>query len=222
MDTVEVLVVDDEGLVRSGIERLLRGVEGVEVVGSAASGEEAIVRAGALKPDVILMDVRMPGMGGVEATRRIVADGNGAVCALTSLPGPDSAASMLAAGAVSYLLKSASTATIIDVVRATARGDGVVSTPAVAGAVHPARQLREPSGEGISASEMEVLRLLAKGYDNARICQELYLSSSAVKNRLTRIARRLGVDSRLQIVIRATELGLVTPHLDEGHSEAPV
>lgn len=218
MDMVEVLVVDDEGLVRSGIERLLRDIEGVEVVGSAASGEEAIIRAEALKPDVILMDVRMPGMGGVEATRRIVAGGNGSVCALTSLPGPDSAASMLAAGAISYLLKSASTATIVDVVRATARGDGVVSTPAVAGAVRPVQQLREPSGEGISESEMEVLRLLAKGYDNARICQELYLSSSAVKNRLTRIARRLGVDSRLQIVIRATELGLVTPHLGEGDS----
>lgn len=213
VDTVKVLVVDDEALVRTGIERLLRGIEGIEVVGVASSGEEAVARARTLRPDVVLMDVRMPGIGGVEATRQIAEQRTAAVCALTSLPGPDSAASMLGAGAISYLLKSASTATIVDVVRATARGDGVVSTPAVAGSVHSPVSLRDPSGEGISESEMEVLELLAKGYDNARICQELYLSPSAVKNRLTRISRRLGVDSRLQIVIRATELGLVQPHL---------
>lgn len=214
-EVVRVLVVDDEALVRGGIERLLSSIESIEVIGVVASGEEAVAQAQVLQPDVVLMDVRMPGIGGVEATKRIVGGKYSKVCALTSLPGPDSAASMLTAGASSYLLKSAATDTIVDVIRATARGDGVVSTSAVAGSVRPPVVVTDAAVEGISDSEMEVLRLLAKGYDNASICHELYLSPSAVKNRLTRIARRLGVDSRLQIVIRAAELGLVSPHLDE-------
>jgi DNA-binding NarL/FixJ family response regulator len=195
-----VMIVDDHGLVRAGLAELLGADDEIEVVATAASGEEAVELATGAAPDVILMDLSMPGMGGAEATRKLLATGTGAsIVVLTSLSARERILDALDAGAIGYLLKDAEPDELIRGVRAAARGESPLS-PKAAQQVLAARNEQRPAVE-LSAREREVLALVGEGLPNKLIARRLEISEKTVKAHLTQVFAQLGVSDRTQAAL---------------------
>lgn len=214
---IRVLVVDDQELMRVGFRMVLDASDGIEVTGEAGNGEEAVRLAEELAPDVVLMDVRMPVLDGVEATRRIVAAAGSRVLVMTTFDLDEYVYSALQAGASGFLLKDTPPDDLISALRSVAGGDAVVS-PAVTrrlldrfvgtGAVAP----RDESAlEALTEREREVLVHVAKGLSNTEIAGELFLSEATVKTHVGRILTKLDLRDRVQAVVLAYETGLARP-----------
>lgn len=213
-DDVRVMVVDDHDLFRTGLRRLLDEQEGLQVVGEARRGDEAVRKAGELRPDVVVMDVNMPGMSGVEATRGVRAvSPQSAVLMLTVTADRDAVLDAVLAGASGYLIKDAALPEIVRGVRAAARGESLVA-PSVAGDLlarlrdHGAPETPPSSAAQLTPRELEVLRLIARGCENAEIGRKLHLSPSTVKHHVSSSLEKLGVENRVQAAVLAVRLGL--------------
>ena len=203
---IRVLVADDHPIVRSGIVALLETAEDVDVVGEAATGEQAVELALELSPDVVLMDLRMPGIDGDEATARILAERPEVrVLILTTYESDDSILTAIAAGASGYLLKAAPQEEILAGVRAVARGEFALA-PRIATLL--VQRVKAPAPT-LSPRETEVLRLVAAGKSNPTIAATLFLSEATVKTHLIHVFEKLGVSDRTRAVTRAMELGLL-------------
>jgi len=206
---IRVLLCDDHAVVREGLARLLDRTEGIEVVGTAADGAEGIAQAVDLRPDVVLMDLAMPSVDGIAATRRIVAEAPDArVVVLTSFSDNTRIHDALDAGALGYLLKDAEASEVVRAIRAAARGESPLD-PRVARAVL-ARGTMPAALSGLTAREREVLVLLGTGLPNKAIARRLGISEATVKAHLTRVFRQIGVTDRTQAAIWAREHRLVT------------
>jgi DNA-binding NarL/FixJ family response regulator len=215
---VRVLVVDDQTLFREALTTLLRTREELDVVGAAADGAQALEQVAVLRPDVVLMDLRMPGLDGVAATQRLrVEHPEVRVLVLTTFDGDDEVFPALRAGAVGYLLKDATAPRLLEAVLAAARGESVLQ-PSVAAKVLarigelaelPGEQRRQPLVDPLTHRELEVLRALADGLSNREAADRLYLSEGTVKNHVTSVLAKLGVRDRTQAALRARELGLL-------------
>jgi DNA-binding NarL/FixJ family response regulator len=216
--SIRVLLCDDQALVRSGFRMILEARPDLEVVGEAEDGLQAVELAVRSEPDVILMDVRMPNIDGVEATRRIVAAGSGArVIVLTTYDLDEYVYDAIRAGASAFLLKDVRPAQLVEAIRIVAAGDALLA-PSVTRRLLDrfARSLpgREPAPAALSSlteREVEVLRLLASGLSNAELAEHLFVSEATVKSHISSILRKLGVRDRVQAVILAYEAGLVLP-----------
>ncbi|KQQ93464.1 LuxR family transcriptional regulator [Leifsonia sp. Leaf325] len=214
---IRVVVADDHPIVRAGIVGLLATADDIEVVGEAADGEEAERLTTELNPDLVLMDLRMPGVGGVEATARILAaggtDGATRVLVLTTYETDDDIIGAIEAGASGYLLKAAPQAEIIEGVRAVARGQTVLAPNIAAMLVQRVRS-GTPAPDAadtprLSARELQVLRLVAAGHSNPQIAAALFIGEATVKTHLLHVFEKLAVSDRTRAVTRAMELGLL-------------
>jgi len=204
---VRVLVADDHPVVRAGLAAMLSAEPGLDVVGEAASGDEAVLLAARHRPAVVLTDLRMPGSGGLAAIRRITADLPGVrVVVLTTYDSDADILPAVEAGAAGYLLKDTPRAALVDAIFAAARGETVLA-PAVAGRL--VTRLRGPQPESLSARETAVLAAAARGLTNAQIGRELFISEATVKTHLLRVYAKLGVPSRTAAVTKAIEAGLL-------------
>lgn len=217
MTTISVLVVDDQELVRRGLGMMLDSTEDLVVVGEASTGETAVHLVGRLGPDVVVMDVRMPDMDGIEATRRIVRDHpSSRVLILTTFDLDEYAFGGLRAGASGFMLKTAPRAELLAAIRAVAAGDAVVSPRAtralleVAGPRLPRSGTAAPPGfDGLTDREREIFFSVARGLSNPEIAEHLVLSESTVKTHVGRVLAKLDLRDRVQVVIAAYESGLV-------------
>ncbi|HVU76415.1 MAG TPA: response regulator transcription factor [Gaiellaceae bacterium] len=215
-----ILVADDQELVRTGFRVVLQSEPGLEVVGEAADGAEAVDLAAALRPDVVLMDVRMPVLDGIEATRRIRAavgeDARPRVLVMTTFDLDEHVYGALRAGASGFLLKDVRAAQLVEAVRTVAAGDALIS-PSVTKrlvAEFAARPLpaERPAGlDELTPRELEVLRLIARGLSNGEIAAHLVVGEATVKTHVTRILMKLDLRDRVQAVVLAYETGLVRP-----------
>ena len=218
--SIRVLIADDQALVRNGFRLILESRPDIDVVGEAADGREAVAVAIDAVPDVILMDVRMPELDGIEATRRIVAAGSPArVLVLTTFDLDEYVYAAIRAGASGFLLKDVRPRDLVDAIRLVADGNALLG-PTVTRRLLDRFARAAPAGLGgpgrfaaLTARELEILRLLAAGLSNAEIASRLYLGESTVKTHVSSILRKLGVRDRVQAVIVAFEGGLA-PHLD--------
>ncbi|MGW3558398.1 response regulator [Streptomyces sp. NPDC000963] len=223
---IRVLVVDDQFLIRAGLVGLLKAAPGTEVVGEAVDGEEAVALAGQLRPDVILMDVRMPGGNGIDATARILAeapDPAPRVLILTTFDLDEYVYGALRVGASGFLLKDSGPERLLAAVTAVAGGDHLfapsVTRRLVEAFAHRAAPAEEPVRAGapeldaLTGREREVLQLTGKGLSNRQIAGELHISEATVKTHLNRAMGKLGLASRAQAVVVAYESGLVVPGL---------
>jgi DNA-binding NarL/FixJ family response regulator len=209
---IRVLIADDHPLFRDGMHGLLDSVAETEVVGEAATGEEAVALAGTLSPDVILMDINMPGKNGIEATREILgADPNLGVLVVTMLEDDDSVFAAMRAGASGYVLKGAEQAEMLRAIRAVANGE-VIFGPGVArrvmGLFSEPRPAAPQAFPELSDREREILELVARGRSNAQIAEDLFLSLKTVQNHVSNIFRKLQVADRTQAALRAREAGM--------------
>jgi len=208
---IRVLVADDHPVVRAGLTGMLAAEPDLQVVGEAASGPEAVALAADLRPDVVLMDLRMPGGDGVSATARIRADlPEVRVMVLTTYDTDADILRAVEAGAAGYLLKDLPRADLAAAIRAAARGETVLA-PAVAGRLLTRLRDGAAPAEGLSARERTVLGLAARGLTNAEIGRELYISEATVKTHLTRACAKLGVSGRTAAVARALQTGALAP-----------
>ncbi|MEA2148178.1 MAG: hypothetical protein QOD69_8 [Solirubrobacteraceae bacterium] len=204
---ISVLIADDHGVIRDGLGRLIDALEDIELAGTASDGAEAVERSRELAPDVVLMDLDMPRMDGIEATRLITEERPGtAVLVLTSFSDRARILGALSAGACGYLLKDASSEEVADGIRAASRGESPLD-PRAARTIITARAEPDPIGS-ISAREREVLALLVEGLPNKLIARRLEISEKTVKSHLTRIFRELGVTDRTQAALWAERHGL--------------
>ncbi|CCH80019.1 two-component response regulator (YvqE) responding to cell wall stress [Nostocoides japonicum T1-X7] len=205
--TTRILVVDDHPVVRDGVAATLAAVDAFEVVGQAADGLEALRLVAALDPDVVVMDLRMPGGGGVDAIREMKRRGlRAAVLVLTTFDTDSATVAAIEAGAIGYLLKDASSEQLVSGIRAAAAGETVLS-PAVA--TRLASHVRAPHSTALSAREREVLALVARGTTNRAIAEHLFVSEATVKTHLIHVYDKLGVSDRAQAVARGYELGIL-------------
>jgi DNA-binding NarL/FixJ family response regulator len=204
---IRVMLVDDHPVVREGLRGMLEAEADLTVVGEAGSGEEAVAQARVLETDVILMDLRMRDLDGVGATERILADNpRTTVVVLTTYETDADILRAVEAGASGYLLKDASRADLANAIRAAARGETVLA-PSVAGRL--VNQVRRPVTQSLSAREVEVLRLVAKGLTNADIGRSLHISEATVKTHLLRTFGKLDVSDRTAAVTTAMAMGLL-------------
>jgi DNA-binding NarL/FixJ family response regulator len=209
--TIRVVVADDQGMVRSGFSVLLNAQPDIEVVAEAVNGEEAMARAAELHPDVILMDVRMPVLDGLQATRVITAMADAPkVLVLTTFDLDDYVYEALRAGASGFLLKDASARELADAVRLVAAGDALLSPGVTRRLIAPRSPGREQL-DGLTERESEVLALVACGMSNAEIAGYLVVAEQTVKTHVSRILMKLGLRDRTQAVVLAYETGLVHP-----------
>jgi DNA-binding NarL/FixJ family response regulator len=200
------MLVDDHPVVREGLRGMLDAEPDLTVIGEAGSGEEAVALALAKRPDVILMDLRMPGLDGAGATEKIMSSDIGSrVIVLTTYETDADILRAVEAGATGYLLKDASRAELAGAIRAATRGETVLA-PSVAGRL--VRRMRQPAQQGLSAREIEVLRLVGKGMTNADVGAALHISEATVKTHLLRVFNKLGVSDRTAAVTTAMELGM--------------
>jgi DNA-binding NarL/FixJ family response regulator len=215
---IRVLLVDDQALFREGLETLLSIHRDIQVVGQASNGQEAVEVAAQLHPDVVLMDVRMPILNGVRATRRLKkSQPQCRVIVLTTFDDDEYVFDALRAGAVGYLLKDVASARLVEAIRAAARGESILE-PSVAAKVIaeftrvssmvPSAQM-EQLVEPLSERELEILGLIARGASNREIADQLFIAEGTVKNHVTHILGKLGVRDRTQAALKARELGLL-------------
>jgi DNA-binding NarL/FixJ family response regulator len=226
--SASVLLVDDQELMRMAFRMVIESQPDLSVAGEAANGLEAVARVESLHPDVVLMDVRMPGLDGVEATRRIVASGSDSrIIILTTFDLDEYVYAALRAGASGFLLKDAQPADLLSAIRAVASGDAVIAPTITRRLLNAyAHRLTAPRGEDqedridpnqrerfeqLTAREREVLLLVARSLSNAEIAERLVLSEATVKSHVGRILAKLDLRDRVQIVVFAYESGLVTP-----------
>ncbi|RSM76020.1 DNA-binding response regulator [Kibdelosporangium aridum] len=204
---IKVLLVDDHPVVREGLRGMLDAEPDLTVVGEAGSGEEAVALAAAHQPDVILMDLRMPGLDGAGATEKIMSSNSGSrVIVLTTYETDADILRAVEAGATGYLLKDASRAELAGAIRAATRGETVLA-PSVAGRLM--RRMRQPVQQSLTAREIQVLQLVAKGQTNAEIGASLHISETTVKTHLLRVFNKLGVSDRTAAVTTAMEQGML-------------
>jgi DNA-binding NarL/FixJ family response regulator len=216
---IRVLIVDDQALVRGGFRSILDGQDDIEVVAEAADGAEAIDQAFTFLPDVVLMDIRMPRLDGIEATRRLLGDGRcGArVLILTTFDEDEYVYQALRAGASGFLLKSAPPRELAGAVRTVAAGEALLAPEITRRMIEdymrrPRAGTVLPAGlDTLTPRELEVLTLISRGLANAEIAGELFLSEPTVKTHVTRILAKLGLRDRVQAVVFAYESGLVQP-----------
>jgi len=213
-----VLIVDDQALVRTGFRLILETEADISAVGEAADGAQAVEAASALKPDVVLMDIRMPNLDGIEATRRITGAAQGArVLILTTFDLDEYVYEALCAGVSGFLLKDAPPEELVHAVRVVAVGDALLA-PSVTRRVieeytkRPAKIATSPAAlETLTGRELEVLRAMARGLSNAEIANELFLADTTVKTHVGRVLMKLGLRDRVQAVVFAYEAGVVAP-----------
>ena len=216
--SIRILLVDDQALFREGLRTLLSLHADIDVVGEAGNGQEALAAAETLRPDVVLMDLRMPVLDGVAATRRLRESGHPArVIVLTTFDDDDTVFDGLRAGAVGYLLKDVSSDKLVEAIRAAARGESFLQ-PSIAAKVlaefnrletRPALPAAPVLLEPLSERELEILARVAAGDSNKEIATALYITEGTVKNHVTNILGKLGVRDRTQAALRARELGLI-------------
>ena len=213
MDKIRILIVDDHTLFRQGIRQMLRMEDDIEVVGEAATGREALDRARALMPDVILMDVKMPDMDGVEATRRVKSvSPRTQVVILTSFHQDEYVFPALQAGAISYLLKDVRATELLEAIRRAARGEATLHPRIAARVIKTFRSLapdEETPFTALTERELEVLKLIAKGYANDKIAEQLVISVGTVKGHVSNILSKLHLVDRTQAAAYAWQEGIV-------------
>jgi DNA-binding NarL/FixJ family response regulator len=202
---IRLLIADDHPVVRDGLSGIFGGAEDFEVVGLASDGEEAVELATRLKPDVVLMDLRMPRMDGVTAIRRLAPSQR--ILVLTTFDADTDVLPAIEAGATGYLLKDAPRSELYRAVRAAARGEAVLSPPVATRVLRAARS-EEPS---LSAREIEILELVARGTTNREAAERLFISEATVKTHLIHIYAKLGVPDRASAVAAAYDRGLLKP-----------
>ena len=207
---ITVLVVDDHPVVRSGLVSLLAVEPDLSVVGEAADGAEALACVATLAPDVVLMDLRMPGMDGADATARIVSDHPGTrVLVLTTFDTDDDILRAVEAGASGYLLKDTRRDELVDAIRAAARGETVLAPPVAARLMGRMRAGSSGSPEQLTPREVEVLAAVGRGLSNGEIGRELFIGEATVKTHLLRVFQKLAVDDRTRAVTVAIERGIL-------------
>ena len=210
---IRVVVADDQAIVRDGFAALLATQDDIEVVGTASQGEEAVRVCGEQRPDVVLMDVRMPVMDGIEATRQIA--GAARVIILTTFDLDDYVYEALAAGASGFLLKDAGAERLFDAVRVVAAGEALLAPTVTRRLISEFARLRPrpaPAAlDELTPREVDVLRLVAEGLSNREIADRLVVSDETVKTHVSRVLSKLGLRDRTQAVIAAYESGLVEP-----------
>ncbi|WP_242886783.1 response regulator [Actinomadura litoris] len=218
--TVRVVIVDDQGMVRTGFGVLLNAQPDIEVVGEAVNGAEGLARVAELRPDVVLMDVRMPVMDGLEATRRLLADAAEdapKILMLTTFDLDDYVYEALRAGASGFLLKDASASELAEAVRVVAAGDALLSPSITRRLIAEFSRLGAPRApsrkrlDELTERETEVLTLVARGLSNGEIAAELVVAEQTVKTHFGRILMKLGLRDRPQAIVYAYEIGLVRP-----------
>ena len=206
--TVNILIVDDHPVVRFGLRGMLEAYDDLRVVGEAGSGDEAIVLASATHPDVVLMDLRMPGTDGAAATARIRQEHPGMrVLVLTTYEGDADILPAIEAGATGYLLKDTPIGTLTEAIRAAARGETVLAPPVAARLL---THFQAPAGEQLTPREVQVLGLVAQGLSNGEIGRQLYIGEATVKTHLLRTFVKLGVNDRTAAVTVALSRGVLT------------
>ncbi|MGY1437088.1 response regulator [Streptomyces reniochalinae] len=215
---IRVLIVDDQAMVREGFSVLLGAMPDIEVAGEAAGGEEAVAKVAELRPDVVLMDIRMPGMNGLEATKEIAAlDSGTKVLILTTFDLDEYVYQALRAGASGFLLKDASTGQLAEGVRVVASGEALLAPTVTKRLITEFSRLGGPRPqatervEELTERETEVLALVAQGLSNGEIAEHLIVAESTVKTHVSRILVKLGLRDRTQAAVFAFEVGLVTP-----------
>jgi DNA-binding NarL/FixJ family response regulator len=212
-EPVRVVVADDQAAIRTGLVMILDSAPDITVVGEAADGLAAVTMARDRKPDVVLMDIRMPGIDGIEATRRLVEESVCEVLVLTTFDLDEYVDSALAAGAAGFLLKSVDAPALLAAVHAVARGDGVlapeVTRRVIARLGAPARRpVRPPGLDDLTPRETDVLACLGRGLSNAEIAAELVITEATTKTHVSRVLTKLGLRSRVQAAIAAQDAGL--------------
>ena len=212
---ITVVIADDQGMVRSGLRSLLEGEADVTVVGEAANGAEAVGAVTQKRPDVALMDIRMPELDGLAATRQLVAEGSSTrVLVLTTFDLDEYVFEALRAGASGFLLKDAPADELVRAVRVVAQGDALLAPAVTRRVVEAFAAIPDPPATQVadlSARELDVLRLLARGQSNGEIATELFVSEATVKTHVSNLLAKLRVRDRVQAVIYAYESGLVRP-----------
>jgi DNA-binding NarL/FixJ family response regulator len=218
---IRVLLVDDQALVRAGFRMILDAEEDLDVVGEATDGREAIEQSRSLRPDVVLMDIRMPELDGLEASRRIIAEqGDSAprILMLTTFDLDEYVYEALRAGASGFLLKDTPPEQLVAAINVVAEGEALLA-PSVTRRVisefvkgtGPTPAAQFPRLEDLTARELEVLKAIARGLSNAEIARELFVSETTVKTHVARILMKLGLRDRVQVVVLAYEAGVVQP-----------
>ncbi len=218
---IRVLIADDQALLRGGFRMILESQKDIEVVGEAADGREALEQANALEPDVVLMDIRMPELDGLEATRQLVrGDGAPRVLILTTFDLDEYVYEAMKAGASGFLLKEVRPEQLADAVRVVAAGETLVA-PAITRRLIEEFVRRRPPGSGtppevseLTERELEVFKLVARGLSNSEIAAKLFLSEATVKTHITHVLAKLGLRDRVQVVVLAYESGLVLPRAE--------
>jgi DNA-binding NarL/FixJ family response regulator len=217
-EPLRVLLVDDHAMVRSGFALMLSVEDDVEVVGEAANGAEAVVVARQTRPDVVLMDVQMPVLDGIEATRRLVAEDLGKVVILTTFDRDDYLFDALGAGASGFLLKNAEPEQLVEAVRAIGHGHGLLAPEVTRRVIERMTGERDapprpepPELARLTEREREVLVLMGRGRSNAEIARELFLGEATVKTHVSNCLAKLHLRDRVQAVVFAYEAGLITP-----------
>jgi DNA-binding NarL/FixJ family response regulator len=215
MSAIRVLLCDDQALVRSGFRMILDARADLEVVGEAEDGAEGVEQVRALDPDVVLMDVRMPNLDGIDATRRIVSSGAKArVLILTTFDPDEYVYEAIRAGASGFLLKDVAPEELADAIRVVAAGNALLGSTVTQRLLERfagASGVVPPSLDGLTERELEILRFVAGGLSNAEIAERLVVSETTVKTHVSAVLRKLGVRDRVQAVIAAYDAGLVRP-----------
>ena len=218
--SVRVLLVDDQGLIRAGFRMILEAEEDIEVVGECSDGAQAVDSARRFKPDVVLIDIRMPEMDGIEATKRITAseEGSPRVLMLTTFDLDEYVYDALRAGASGFLLKDVPSEQLVDGIRLVAGGDALLAPSVTKRLIgefsrsSPAGRAERPAElDELTPRELEVFGLIARGMSNAEIAAELVVSETTVKTHVARVLMKLGVRDRVQAVVLAYESGVVAP-----------
>ena len=211
--SIRVLVADDQSMVRAGFRMLLSGEQDIEVVAEASNGLEAVDKAARFRPDVVLMDIRMPELDGLQATRRILAaDDTARVLILTTFDLDEYIYEALRAGASGFVLKDDPPEQLIAAIRTVAAGDALLSPAITTGVIKQFTRIPRPTPpkelQELSARELDVLRLIVRGLSNGEIAQELYISETTVKTHITHILQKLNLRDRVQAVVLAYQTGV--------------
>jgi DNA-binding NarL/FixJ family response regulator len=223
--TIRVLVVDDQSMIRAGFRMLLGGEDDIEVVAEASNGLEAVDKAARFHPTVVLMDIRMPELDGLEATRRILAaDESARILILTTFDLDEYVYEALRAGASGFVLKDDPPEQLIAAIRTVAAGDALLSPAVTKRVIREFARAPRPAPpkayDELTAREQEVFRLVAGGLSNTEIAKELFISETTVKTHVTHILQKLDLRDRVQAVVLAHQTGLVEPDGSRGTAEA--